>query len=229
MPELPEMQAYRDWVDAAFNGASLKKFAVSREKKVNAPVATVSAGIEGHQLDAIDRTGKELVFRFKDGDSLGVHLMIAGRFKIVPAEDDPPERVVGTFEFDNDKTLYVTDRAGFAKFKHNPPPPTAPDALSENVDAYFLRKRFAASPRANIKAFLMDQDQIMGIGNANSDEILWAAKIAPQSKVGALPDKVVEKLATTIHEVLNEGVKRVGALENPSGYRDARMSEVHDP
>src|SRR4029079_12409253 len=90
MPELPEMQVYRDRIAAEFSGAKLQKFSVSRAKKVDAALEIVEAGTVGHALEAVDRIGKELVFRFKSGDAIGVHLMIAGRFKSRPAGDEPP-------------------------------------------------------------------------------------------------------------------------------------------
>jgi formamidopyrimidine-DNA glycosylase len=177
-------------------------------------------------LTAVERSGKELLLRFDSGDVLAVHLMLAGRFSVSPTGAVAPAAVVASLAFDNGKTLYVTDPDRWARIRLNPEPDTAPDALSPELNAAYLKARFAKSPRANVKAFLKDQKRIRGIGNAYSDEILWASRIAPQSKCGKVPEAAIEALATAIHDVLTEAVEKVGALPDPSNYREARLHDL---
>lgn len=220
------MTAYRDKIDSAFSGATLVGSDFAPAAKIDAPSEAIQAAIDGCSLTAVDRSGKELFLRFDSGDVLAVHLMLAGRFNIEPAGDPPPAGRVASLEFDNGKVLHVRDRDGWANLKFNPAPVTAPDALSPEVDAAFLKQRFAKSPRINVKKFLKDQKRIRGIGNAYSDEILWASRIAPQSTCGKIPDEAVDALATAIHEVLTEAVGLVGALEDPSDYKKARLTDL---
>ncbi len=225
MPELPEMQAYRGKLDDGFVGDRLVACAFSAARS-DTPVDEIAAAIDGKRLTAVERSGKELLLHFESGDVLAVHLMLAGRFKVTAVGEAPPATALASFEFDNGKVLHVTDRDRWAKLAFNPVTAAAPDALSPELDAEYLRSRFAKSPRANVKAFLTDQKRIRGIGNAYSDEILWASHIAPQSKCGKLPDTAVEALAAAIHDVLSEAVEFVGALADPSDYREARLHDL---
>ncbi|HEV7917975.1 MAG TPA: DNA-formamidopyrimidine glycosylase family protein [Solirubrobacterales bacterium] len=229
MPELPEMHAYRQKIETEVGGAELVESTFTTTKRLNVPADEIASAIDKSRLNAVERSGKEILLRFDGGDTLGIHLMITGKFVVGPADQEPPGGRVASFKFDNGKTLHVRDRKRLAKFKLNPEPATAPDALSAQVDANYLRECFAKQPRTNVKTFLMDQDRIGGIGNAYSDEILWASRIAPQSKCGKLPDDVVETLAATIHDVLTGAVDLVGSLEDPLDYREARNLSVHDP
>lgn len=220
------MQAYCRKLEGSFSGATLVECSFAAKAKSNAPVEAIASAIEGKRLTAVERSGKELFLHFDGGDVLAVHLMLAGRFNVEPVGEEPPAGRIASFEFDNDKVLHVRDREGWARLKFNPEPVTAPDALSPELDATYLKERFAKAPRANVKAFLTDQKRIRGIGNAYSDEILWASRIAPQSRCGKLPEAAIEALAAAIREVLTEAVDLVGALEDPSDYRKARLRDL---
>jgi formamidopyrimidine-DNA glycosylase len=226
MPELPEMTAYCHKVDDAFTGATLIKSDFTATAKTDVPAEEIQSAIDGSRLTEVDRNGKELFLHFDSGDVLAVHLMLAGRFNVESVGEPPPAGRIASFEFDNGKLLHVRDRDGWAKLKFNPEPVTAPDALSPEMNEAYLKQRFAKSPRANVKAFLTDQKRIRGIGNAYSDEILWASRIAPQSRCGKLPEEAVAALAIAIREVLTEAVGLVGALADPSDYRKARLQDL---
>ncbi|MFT4048690.1 MAG: DNA-formamidopyrimidine glycosylase family protein [Solirubrobacterales bacterium] len=225
MPELPEMTAYREKIAGAFEGATLVECEFTPDCKLDAPAEAVTAAIRGAQLSQVERNGKELFLHFATGDTVAVHLMLGGRFNVAPIEDEPPDTRVATFKFDNGKALYVRDRDAWARIKFNPEAPKAPDALSSELNAEYLKKRLARSRKA-IKAFLTDQDRVRGIGNAYSDEILWASRVAPQSTCNKVPDEAVEALAEAIHEVLAEAVENVCALDDPSDYRKARLRDL---
>lgn len=223
MPELPEMHAYRKRIAEAFEGRSLTGVTLA-SKRTNVP-GLVEA-INGRRLDAVRRVGKELTLDFDGGHALGIHLMISGKLVIGDAGDEPPN-VCASLAFGGGRALHLCDRQRLARFILDPPEPDAPDAISESVDADYLRERFAASPRTTVKSYLMDQNALMGIGNAYSDEILWRSRIAPQSKVGKLPGEKVEQLAVTIHEVLGEAIALIDGLDDPSQYREKRRLDVH--
>jgi formamidopyrimidine-DNA glycosylase len=82
-----------------------------------------------------------------------------------------------------------------------------PDAL--DVDAGLLRRLIAGKPRMLIKALLIDQKIVRGIGNAYADEILWQARISPRSVAGKLPGEAVEALAAAIRSVLTDAIQQL--------------------
>ncbi len=226
MPEIPEMDAYRALLDRELVGGRVVGSGFAPRVRSNVPYETVGATLEGQTLKSVERYGKEIYFSFDGGDVLSVHLMLTGRFNVDPADDDPPDTRRATLVFDNGKAMTVRDRRGLAQIALNPDRPDVPDALSEAVDAAYLQAGFDASPTTNIKVFLTDQNKLRGIGNGYSDEILWAARIAPQSACGKLPPEAVESLARSIHEVLEDAVAVVAKLDDPSDYRAARKRDM---
>jgi formamidopyrimidine-DNA glycosylase len=104
----------------------------------------------------------------------------------------------------------------------------AVDAL--DVTTEYLQLCFDKKQRINIKAFLLDQQIIGGIGNAYSDEILWHAKISPKSIVGGIPAEVVDRLAHSIKTVLTNAVEYL--RKNHSGILSGEVRSflaVHNP
>lgn len=226
MPEIPEMDAYRVLLERELVGATVVESDYAPRVRANVPYAEIGETLQGKKIESITRNGKEIFFTFDSGDVLSVHLMLTGRFNVDPAEDDAPDTRRASFVLDNGKALHVRDRRGLATLKLNPEPVTAPDALSDAVDAAYLQAAFDESPGTNVKAFLVGQDHIRGIGNGYSDEVLWAAKIAPQSVVGKIPPDAVAALATAIHEVLSDAIAVVAKLDDPSDYRAARKRDM---
>lgn len=231
MPEIPEMDAYRAMLERELVGATVVSSDFAPRVRANVPFQEIGETLEGKRIESVTRSGKEIFFTFDSGDVLSVHLMLTGRFNVDPADDDAPETRRASFVLDNGKSLHVRDRRGLATLRLNPEPVTVPDALSKEVDAAYLQAAFDESPGTNVKAFLVGQDHIRGIGNGYSDEILWAARIAPQSIVGKIPPEAVGALAEAIHSVLSEAVALVAKLDDPSDYRAARKRDmkVHNP
>lgn len=226
MPEIPEMDAYRAMLDRELIGAKVLDSDFAPRVRANVPYQEIGETLRGKKIESVTRNGKEIFFTFDSGDVLSVHLMLTGRFNVDPASDEAPDTRRASFTLDNDKALHVRDRKGLATLRLNPDPVTAADALSDEVDAAYLQAAFDKSPKTNVKAFLVGQDHIRGIGNGYSDEILWAARIAPQSTVGSIPPDAVAALAEAIHAVLSEAVAVVAKLDDPSDYRAARKRDM---
>lgn len=220
------MDAYRAMLERELVGATVLESGFAPRVRANVPYQEIGETLQGKRIVGVTRSGKEIFFAFDSGDVLSVHLMLTGRFNVDPAGDDAPETRRASFVLDNGKALHVRDRRGLATLRLNPEPVTAPDALSDEVDAAYLQSAFDQSPGTNVKAFLVGQDHIRGIGNGYSDEILWAARIAPQSTVGKIPPDAVAALAGAIHEVLGDAVALVAKLDDPSDYRAARKRDM---
>jgi len=73
----------------------------------------------------------------------------------------------------------------------------------------YLRRKISKRPKKQVKAFLVDQAVLRGIGNAYADEILWQAKIAPKSAIGKIPDRVIDELIASIKSVLTGAVAEI--------------------
>jgi formamidopyrimidine-DNA glycosylase len=227
MPEIPDVEVYRRNLERRLAGQEVTEVLVHRPKR-SPPVETLTAAVGGSKLDKIVREGKELVYWFDSGHALAVHLMLTGKFELKPDLDAMEDRRV-SLRFSNGDLLTLSDRQGFATLTLDPKPETAPDALSDTFTESYFETQVARGANKNVKAFLVDQSVVRGIGNKYSDEILWAAGISPESTVGKLTEPARKALFTAIRSVLAEAVEAMDKL-HPNAI-NGRMREglkVHD-
>ncbi len=207
MPELPDLNVFAKNLDKKLSGKKVKKIEVENKSKLKASVSEVKKEIEGSKLKRVYREGKELHFEFSNGTVLGMHLMLHGNLYLLQEKNDKKNTIV-VLHFDNDERLVLTDFQGAANITLNPVVKESPDALSDDVDYTFLKEKLSKK-KTTIKAFLLDQNIIRGIGNAYADEILYEAGIHPQSKCNQIPDDKIKALAKSIKSVLKEAEKEI--------------------
>ncbi|MGW4028685.1 Fpg/Nei family DNA glycosylase [Streptomyces sp. NPDC004838] len=219
MPELPEVESLREFLDAHLKGQEIARvlpLAISVLKTYDPPLTA----IEGATVTAVDRHGKWLDISV-GGLHLVIHLARAGwlRWKDeFPAA--PPRPGKGPLAL---RTVLASGagfdltEAGTAKrlavhlVRDTAEVPgvarLGPDPLADSFD----REAFAAllaGERRQIKGALRDQSLIAGIGNAYSDEILHAAKLSPFKPVGNLGDDEITVLYEALRTTLGEAVER---------------------
>lgn len=205
MPELPEIAVYAENLSRRFAAHTIKSaITLGRARHLHAIADT----LPGRVLSEVTRNGKELVFQFDDGTSLWVHLMLAG-FARVGADQAPPCGTVLSVVFDTGEALYMGDQSGKIRVRRNPPVPSAPDALDPRFTLAYFHRKCSSHPSVCIKAFLMDQRIVRGIGNAYADEILWYSRISPFSQCGKLDDPSVGRLHRAIKTVLQDAIEQI--------------------
>jgi formamidopyrimidine-DNA glycosylase len=204
MPEVPDLTVFAENLGKKVTGKRIVTAKYHRQKRLNVSPEELSSSLISNKITKVERVGKEICFRISNGSSLYIHLMLSGGF--VLTSDDEVEKVdypILTVSFAGGSAMAVTDPKGWVNVALNPKESTAaPDAL--NLTADYLKAVFQKQPRMLIKAFLLDQQLVGGIGNAYADEILWAARISPKSVVGKLPPEAIESLVKAIPAVLNE-------------------------
>ena len=181
--------------------------------------ASVAAQLEGERVRFVDRRGKYLIVRFESGRSLLIHLRMTGSLRHAAAGelgDDPHRRAVvrlddgsdvayrdvrrfGTWLVarDDDLDVYLDDRLGREPLERA----FTPARLSDGI-----RGR-----RAPIKAALLDQRTLAGMGNIYVDEALWRARIHPLCPAGDLTADEVAELTRAVKASLRAGIARQGA------------------
>jgi formamidopyrimidine-DNA glycosylase len=207
MPELPDLNVFARNLDKQLAGRKVEEIDVKNKSKLKASVSELKKAIEGSKLEKVYREGKELYYEFSNGNILGMHLMLHGNLYLLEDENDRKNTIV-EMHFDKNKILVLTDYQGAANITLNPEGKDAPDALSEDVDYKFLKEKLSKK-KTTIKAFLLDQKNIRGIGNAYADEILWESKIHPESKCNKIPDERIKALAKDIKSVLKDAEKQI--------------------
>lgn len=219
MPELPDLQVFSHNLTKALKGRTLEKVRVPQPKKLKVAVKELQAALEGQQLTAVKRSGKELHLLFANGHSLGLHLMLHGELTIFEGNAEP-KYIIIDLQFDDGRHLAMSDFQRAAVATLDPEKSNIPDAL--DMDEDYLEKKLTATRKA-IKTVLTDQKIIRGIGNAYADEILYDARISPFSAANKIPAAKIKTLARSIRTVLNEAEAHI-KKERP----DSITGEVRD-
>ena len=217
MPELPEVETIRRGLAPHVEGRVLERLEVRDERwcRPLAP-AEIAAATEGRVVERLDRRGKYLIFALADEVFLTLHLRMTGTLLLDPAPDTPHSRVV----FDlGDHVLRFADPRRFG---------TGELQLGVEAHEAFLAERLGPEPfdaaftgahlralargrRAPVKAFLLDQRRVAGVGNIYADEALFRARIHPLRPVGTLKRAQLDALRDAVVASLQAGIDAKGA------------------
>jgi len=246
MPELPDVECYRRHLTATSLGRAIADVTVRKAKVLELPAARLRKALRGRRMKATRRRGKHLLVALDDGRWLTLHFGMTGRllhFKD-PADDPKYDRV--RFDFTDGTHLAFDDRRQLGRIgltrdadaffdEHELGPDALDPALSE---ARFVV--LFAGKKGNVKAALMDQSLVCGVGNIFSDEILFQARIDPRAKVQVLGRAELGRLYRALRKVLKTAVARgagseafVEALPKsfliPHRAKDARCPRCRGP
>jgi formamidopyrimidine-DNA glycosylase len=232
MPELPEVETTRLALEPHVVGRTFERVEILDPRLVRPfePLA-VAAELEGERVAALERRGKYLIVRFESGRVLLIHLRMTGSLRHAAAGelgDDPYRRAVVTL--DDGSELAYRDVRRFGTW-HLLEPEEVDDYLGrrlggEPLERAFTAKRLGerlANRRAPLKAALLDQRTVAGLGNIYVDEALWRAKLHPLREAGTLAADELQRLTTAIRQSLRAGLARQGAslrdYSTPDGSR----------
>jgi len=209
MPELPDLEVFKTNIFDRLTSKRLAGIEVFNPQKVRASNAAPPQAFIGRDLAHIGRFGKELVFDFGEGRTIAAHLMLNGEISIVPQEAAGAIRFkIFSLRFERE-TVVFSDMGGLCTIRYMPPPEKTPDVFGTAFTLEYFLRAARAKARANVKAFLIDQKVMKGIGNAYADEILWAARISPRSLVGSIPEDRLEALYHAIGTVLRDAIDSI--------------------
>ncbi len=240
MPELPEVETVRRRIAPLVEGTTIASAEIV-DPRLTRPVSPslVADALVGERIAAVERRGKYLLWRLESGRTLVVHLRMTGSLLHFPAGDLPADahrratlaldtgaavgyrdvRRFGTWELLDDGHLrpYLASRLG--------PEPLAPSFTSARL------ARIVAGRRAPIKAVLLDQRRIAGIGNIYADEALWRARIHPRRPAGELDAPEIAHLHRAVRAALRRGVELNGSTlrdyVTPDGEGGGMQHEFH--
>lgn len=231
MPELPDLCIYARNLRKRLLGREVAWAEVFNRKKVNVTPEAFKLATVGHTIQSIERDGKELFFAMSGGQVFSVHLMLCGRFSIVPMDQvHATFSKIVTLGLSGEEALIISDPRGLCRVTLNPPRTAVPDALSPAFSFAYFTKMIAKYPLMGIKAFLIDQKIVKGIGNAYVDEMLWRAKISPKSTCGKIPQEALEALYDAIGWVLDDAIEHLEDLTPDSIAGEERsFLRVHQP
>jgi formamidopyrimidine-DNA glycosylase len=223
MPELPDVELFRRRLDDVAAGRRITDAKVLDARLLDGISAReLERRLEGRRIRSTERHGKHLIAELDDGSALILHFGMTGTIEASAEGAEAPRYEVLHIGLGKDRWASVTSRrklghiwltgdvATFLK-EHG----QGPDALAKPLDA----EAFAAalgSKRSALKAALMDQSHIAGIGNIYADEILFQAKLHPLTQVGDLGQAGFLKLRQTTRQVLQQAIARNLMAEGPA-------------
>jgi formamidopyrimidine-DNA glycosylase len=223
MPELPEVETVRRRLEPVLNGRKLQRATIS-DARLTRPYDPdeVAAELQGERVAAVDRRGKYLIVRFESGRALLVHLRMTGGFLLQPGTH---ERAV--LELDDGTRVAYRDVRRFGTWlllePHEVDPYIAAKLGDEPFDALFTVARLGErleKRKAPIKAALLDQRTLAGMGNIYVDEALWRARIHPLRPAESIDRNELRRLHRAIRAALEAGIARQG-----STLRDYRQPD----
>jgi len=217
MPELPEVETVRRSL-LPLIGRTVAAAQIGAFTGVIGSTApeTFAALIEGRVVRDLRRRGKYLFIDFDDKSALLIHLRMTGQL-ISTSSDTPPIR----FEhlkliLDDGGSIRFADQRKFGRVIYLPP--FTPDPLAAKLGpeplsaAFSARYLFAYTRKrtAPIKALLLDQRAVAGLGNIYVDEALWLAKLHPLVPSGELTAEQTARLTRTVKRVIRSGIEHRG-------------------
>ena len=227
MPELPEVETIVRGLRPGLTGRSIKSVEVPCPGSVRGGEAGPAAltSLAGHRFTGVRRRGKLALFDLDKGGTLAVHLKMTGRLMLYgPGRKPGPDPYLRVrFSLDNGAVLTFSDMRRFGWIL--PLGPGELDGLVAGLgpepletDAQDLALRLAGR-RARIKALLLDQSVLAGVGNIYADEALHRAGIRPDRVASRIAGTRLTRLCTELQSVLEQGIAENGA--SIRDYRDA--------
>jgi formamidopyrimidine-DNA glycosylase len=220
MPELPEVETVRARLEPLLVGRRFDSVEIL-DSRLTRPVdpVEVAAELEGERVSSVERRGKYLIVRFESGLLLLIHLRMTGSLVHLGAgapSDRLHTRAVVRLDDGSDVTYRDVRRFGTWQLLRDDEldPYLATRLGSEPLERQFSARVFAKrleNRRAPVKAALLDQRTLAGMGNIYADEALWRARVDPRRAAGSLKTNEVRALHRAIRRALEAGIARQGA------------------
>jgi formamidopyrimidine-DNA glycosylase len=235
MPELPEVETVRSQIAPALEGRELVRVEILDPRLTRpADPEAVASRLHGEHVESVERRGKYVVVRFESGSVLLIHLRMTGSLIYVPGGvtgHDPHRRAVVTL--DNESDVVYRDVRRFGTWLVLEPDEVEPylaarlgsEPLERPFTARVLAARLAGR-RAPVKAAILDQRTVAGLGNIYADEALWRARIHPLRPAGSLTEPEVRRLHRGIRRALEAGIARQGATLRDYRRPDGRPGSM---
>ncbi len=235
MPELPEVETIRRQLAPHLAGRTIAEAQIldPRWTRPDAPAA-IEASLRGAIVERLDRAGKYLVWELSGERYLLMHLRMTGTLLFDPPAAPPHTRVILGLD-DGHRLIYVDPRRfGTGHLLHGGA--ARDEYLNARIGIEPLTPSFTASHlrglardrTAPVKAFVLDQRQIAGVGNIYADEALFRAGIHPLRPAGRLSGADWARVRDGIEEALSAGIEAKGASIDDFRHIDGARGSFQD-
>lgn len=220
MPELPEVETVRRTlapiVGAKIGSLRTSGFPLRMNQKI--PAAAIER-LVGQRIEALRRIGKYLLLDVSGPTGILVHLGMTGRLRIFSASEEDPAHTHLVLGLDRKRELRYSDARRFGQIStfsradeksHPALKVLGPDPLDETVDGAKLLYESAKRRNVTLKALVLDQGVIAGMGNIYASEALWISKLHPTTRSSKLTAKTAELLWKAMRQVLDHALTHGG-------------------
>jgi len=228
MPELPEVETIVADLRPHLVGRTIVHCELRFPSIVRHPEPeTFMDSIAGMRIEAVGRRGKFIFIALDGGRLLVVHLGMTGQLRLVDATTQVANHTHSIFDLDDGNELRYRDPRRFGRLLLGTEdellisgtlPKLGPEPIDPTFDAEALFKRFRRR-RAPVKAVLLDQSTVAGVGNIYADESLHRARLRPDRAAGSLSRKSVRRLHESLRDSLEVAIRNRGSSVDT--YRDA--------
>jgi formamidopyrimidine-DNA glycosylase len=236
MPELPEVETIRRQLAPALEGRRIDSVEVRDPRWSDpAPPEAIADALRGRLIERVGRRGKYLIVSLEDDVHLVMHLRMTGNLLLTEEAEDPPHTRV-TMRLDDGRRLLFVDVRRFG---------TGDVLLGSDALAEYFESRLGVEPlsadftaealramargrKQPVKAFLLNQERIAGVGNIYADEALFRARIHPLRPVGSLKRDQLEALRSGVVESLELGIDSKGASIDDYRHVDGARGSFQD-
>lgn len=216
MPELPEVETVRRGLAPHLTGQIVTEVVV-RQPRLRWPVPReLAAQLPGQTLRRVERRAKYLLLR-TDAGTVILHLGMTGRLRLLPANTPLQKHDHADLILASGQCLRFNDSRRFGTLLWTTEPPEqhsllqalGPEPFDVIFSGAYLRQRAQGRTPA-VKAFIMDNHIVVGVGNIYANEALFAAGISPLRPAGQITEAECERLAVAIREILAEAIQQGG-------------------
>jgi formamidopyrimidine-DNA glycosylase len=200
MPEIPDLNIFCSNLAKRLVGKKLSTINILISRRLKLPEAAFKEALEGQELKAINRVGKQLYFDFTNKSVLSLQLMLYGSMHWYEGKNEN-RFTIAELLFSDGTCLAITDWQKAVILTLDPEVSKVPDAM--HLPDGYLDKALKGLIKP-IKTVLQEGKVVQGIGNAYVDEILYEARISPFSVAAKIPKHKIDILTRSIKQVLTE-------------------------
>lgn len=220
MPELPEVESVRQSLASLIVGDTVIRSEVFLKRMVKEPdLKAFESTLKNKTIQAVDRRGKHLILVLND-DLLMVHLRMEGKFFLSESPLEKMKHEHLRFYFKSGRVLSYHDVRTFGTFHlyskrpyHQLPPllKAGLEPFDKGFDGTYLKSKLKHK-KTPLKAALLDQTVLLGLGNIYADEVLFEAGLHPLKKSSSLTLNAYQALAQASIDILNKAIAAGGTL-----------------
>jgi len=251
MPELPEVETVRAGLSRLIVGKQIAAVDFDWPKSFPNTKADVDTFLISAKIMAVTRRAKVLLVELSSDYSLVIHLKMTGQLvfrgkNIEFGAGHPSDSLIGplpdkstrvTLQFTDGSTLFFNDQRKFGWVRLLPTvevlnlaffQKVGPEPLASDFTWQLMKDRLLRRKNTNIKAALLDQSVVAGVGNIYADESLWGARIHPATMVRDLSDSKFKELHKSLQAILRLSIEKGGSSShtyvNAEGKKGSYMN-----